>query len=170
MHGLSLLWYVPPPAPSLSPFLPNLLRRLVHHSSAIMWAGFARGQENRMLFDMGPTAGSHLEVLEQGGRRTCDVKFNFYSHARHTKRRIDFLKRQHIPLASFSPFPSDISQFNFLQGNHSGKDNHFRRLLFRPSSINPACREVSLEELHLPLLILQTLNASRWPQKMPKND
>ena len=82
-------------------FLPNLLRRLVHHSSAIMWAGFARGQENRMLFDMGPAAGSHLEVLEQGGRRTRDVKFNFYSHALYAKRRIDFLKRQHIPLPRF---------------------------------------------------------------------
>ena len=60
--------------PCLSPFLPNLLRRLVHHSSAIMWAGFAlRSQENRMLFDMGRT----WKSWNSGGRRTCDVKFNF---------------------------------------------------------------------------------------------
>ena len=58
----------------LSPFLPNLLRRLVHHSSAIMWAGFAlRSQENRMLFDMGRA----WKSWNSGGRRTCDVKFNF---------------------------------------------------------------------------------------------
>ena len=58
----------------LSPFLPNLLRRLVHHSSAIMWAGFAlRSQENRMLFDMGRT----WKSWNSAGRRTCDVKFNF---------------------------------------------------------------------------------------------
>ena len=61
-------------SPSLSPFLPNLLRRLVHHSSAIMWAGFAlRSQENRMLFDMGRT----WKSWNSAGRRTCDVKFNF---------------------------------------------------------------------------------------------
>ena len=105
-------------SPCLPASLPNLLHWLVHHSSAIMCAGFARRQRIRILFD-GPWDGSwDIEKVRLDGAHA--IKYSiFCRYARNTKQRIDLHRRRdtaHLPrfLLSFA-LSSGIFRFNFLR-------------------------------------------------------